>query len=529
MALLMTAWIVLTAPAASTAAEFRWTAAQGPATLEPQSPEALADPGVLGDVYETLIGRDSDLDLEPALATAWQAVTDLRWRVTLRRGVRFHDGAAFTADDVVASLERASARGGGLAEALAPVRRVRRVDDTTVDLYTQTPTPDLPQRLALIRILDDGWIARADPAMPANGTGPFRVDRFTPGGAVTLVANGDWWGRTIPADPLGTTAPPAPRLERATLIPAARPADRLRLLLEGKVDLALDLPPAVVPPLAATPGLRALVIGGTRTVMLGMDQRPPPLGAARGQGSPFRDRLLREAVLRAVDMTDIDQRLFANQATPAALIAGPMIAGVPAAADIRPAADPDRARALLAEAGVGPAGVSVTLDCPLGFFLNDGALCDAIATSLSEVGIHTAVATRLAENHFPRVLRGESRFFLTGYQPLTLDILDPLRALAACPPTDGSPKDGFGQANGAGYCDPSVDRLIRRLADEMIPARQSALAAEIVLKLRDDVVYVPLHQEPVIWGARADIGLRQRADGVLDLRWVSPAPVPQGR
>ncbi|HAQ01446.1 MAG TPA: ABC transporter substrate-binding protein, partial [Rhodospirillum rubrum] len=82
----MTAWIVLTAPAASTAAEFRWTAAQGPATLEPQSPEALADPGVLGDVYETLIGRDSDLDLEPALATAWQAVTDLRWRVTLRRG-----------------------------------------------------------------------------------------------------------------------------------------------------------------------------------------------------------------------------------------------------------------------------------------------------------------------------------------------------------------------------------------------------------------------------------------------------------
>ncbi|WP_242465248.1 ABC transporter substrate-binding protein, partial [Rhodospirillum rubrum] len=249
-ALLLAAWIALTAPAApAAAAEFRWTAAKGLATLEPQSLETLADPGALGGVYETLIGRGPDLDLEPALATAWQALTDLRWRFTLRKGVRFHDGAAFTADDVVASLERASARGGGLAEVLAPVRRVRRVDDATVDLYTQTPTPDLPQRLALVRIIDDGWIARADPATPANGTGPFRVDRFTPGGAVTLVANGDWWGRTIPATPLGTTVPPSPRLERATLIPAARPADRLRLLLEGKVDLALDLPPAVTPPL----------------------------------------------------------------------------------------------------------------------------------------------------------------------------------------------------------------------------------------------------------------------------------------
>lgn len=495
--------------------EFRWTAPASLPSLDPYSLPGLEDQGVLANVYEGLIKRRPDLTLEPGLAADWSPVTDTRWRFYLREKVQFHDGSPLTADDVVAALERAREAGSALATLLAPVRRVRRIDDKTVDVYTDGPVADLPERLVLVPIVDDAWLGKAGSRLAgqANGTGPFRVTGFSPGGVLTLESFAGWWDRA--------RVPQA--IARAVLYPAPRAEDRLQFLLENRVDLALDLLPQMVTTLERSPGVAPQVGIGARTLMLGLDQASRDLRNGRAQGNPFRDRRVREAMMRALDVPALLDQVMDGQGTPAALIAAPVLPGVPEGINLRPVPDLRRARALLAEAGLPEVGFAVTLDCPTGHYLRDAALCRGVADQLSEAGIRTTVQSLEPQAYFNRILTRQSSLFLLGWLPNTLEVTNPILNLAACPRevTPGqAPPPGPGALNLGGYCDAEVGRLAARLAATLHPPHRHALAAEVLLRLRDDVAYVPLFQPPVIWGRRATLQVLQRADGVLDLRFV---------
>src|ERR1043165_9930423 len=101
--------IVATALAIGTAVAdakpFRWASQGDPQTLDPHSQNELLTNAINGQMYETLVNRGPKLEIVPALATEWKQVDPLTWRFTLRKGVKFHDGTAFTADDVVFSFE----------------------------------------------------------------------------------------------------------------------------------------------------------------------------------------------------------------------------------------------------------------------------------------------------------------------------------------------------------------------------------------------------------------------------------------
>jgi peptide/nickel transport system substrate-binding protein len=493
------------------AAEFRWTAPSSLPHLDPQALPGSADLGVIGLVYEGLVGRAPDLSLTPALAEAWEPVTTTRWRFHLRRGVRFHDGSALTADDVVASLERAMKLSETQGNVLAPLYRIRRMDDVTVDIYTHDPVGDLPDRLTLAPIMDSVWSRQSNPRVQANGTGPFKVESFTPDGPLALVANGDWWG-----------GPPT-SVTRAVLYPAARSRDRLRFLLEDRVDLATDLDPDMVEPLGRTAGVVALTTPGTRVLMLGMNQSNDTLRQGKARGNPFKDRRVREAVARAIDTEALNTEILSGQATPAAVIAAPAINGFPQALNLPMAPNAQTARALLAQAGLGDAGFSITLDCPVGHYPRDTLLCGAIADDLTAVGIRTTVNGMPPETYFPHILKRESDFFLLGWMPGTLEIGNPIVNLTLCPPETKpgeAPPPGPGAMNLAGFCDREVDRLALRLTQAQHPSLRDAAAADALMRLRDTVAYVPLLVQPVIWGARDRIQARIRADGVVNPRNV---------
>src|SRR5213596_1054627 len=87
---------------------FRWASAGDPQTIDPHSQNELLTNAINGQMYETLVNRGKKLEIVPALATEWKEVDPLTWRFTLRKGVTFHDGTPFTADDVLFSVERAS-------------------------------------------------------------------------------------------------------------------------------------------------------------------------------------------------------------------------------------------------------------------------------------------------------------------------------------------------------------------------------------------------------------------------------------
>ena len=110
------------------------------AAMDPHSMTESNTIGFLNHVYEGLVRYNQDLEVEPALATSWEFVEPTRLRFTLRDGVTFHNGNPFTADDVVASLERASHEDSPVKSNIPSLASVEKVDDLTVDLVLRGPT-----------------------------------------------------------------------------------------------------------------------------------------------------------------------------------------------------------------------------------------------------------------------------------------------------------------------------------------------------------------------------------------------------
>ena len=158
-------------------------------------------------MYEGLVRYDADLKIEPALATEWEVLPNNIWRFKLRQGVKFHDGADFTADDVVMSLTRVSHPDSPLKGNLPAYKSATKVDDHTVDIELVGTYPLLLNDLTNIHMFDAGWLTEHNAELPtdvakkvegyptfnANGTGPFSVESRVPDSKTTLVVNDGWW------------------------------------------------------------------------------------------------------------------------------------------------------------------------------------------------------------------------------------------------------------------------------------------------------------------------------------------------
>ena len=126
--------VLLCAVSAADARPFRWANNLDAATLDPYARNVVFDLMIQENSYEPLARRKPDLSLEPALATEWKLVDPTTWRFTLRKGVKFHDGTPFTAEDVVFSYKRATGPGSVIGAWFATVKGVVKVDDFTVDI-----------------------------------------------------------------------------------------------------------------------------------------------------------------------------------------------------------------------------------------------------------------------------------------------------------------------------------------------------------------------------------------------------------
>src|SRR5512145_2404594 len=135
----------------------RFASAFDPNSLDPHSLALLYQTRVVAQIYEGLVNRDRNYRIEPALATAWTMTGPTTWRFSLRPDVKFHDGAPFTADDVVFSIERALARTSQRAAQLRGITGARKVDPLTVDILLEAADAVLPEKLYLVGIMSRGW------------------------------------------------------------------------------------------------------------------------------------------------------------------------------------------------------------------------------------------------------------------------------------------------------------------------------------------------------------------------------------
>jgi len=302
-----------------------------------------------------------------------------------------------------------------------------------------------------------------------------------------MTRNPTWWG-------LGQNPHNIDRVEHVVI------ADRergLTDLMAGKIDFLHDPPLDRLREIEAAPGLRLERAEEFRIVFLGMDQASSELRSSDVKDrNPFRDRRVRRAVYQAIDIDAIRDRIMHGLAVPTGTLIPPGSNGWSEELDRRLPYDPAAAKALLAEAGY-PDGFSVRLDCPEGRYVNDVAICRAVADMLGQVGIAVTVDAEPARQHFPKITERRTDFYMLGWFTATFDSQLNLVTLVR----------SDAQYGGTGYADPRVDGLIDAIGTELSSPVRDALIEQAWRAVRDDVVYVPLHRQVLVWAMREGLEL----------------------
>lgn len=506
------------AASAASAADFRWASTTDPQTMDPHAVNAAPVLSFLNNVYEGLVRRGQDMSIEPSLAVSWEPLTDENgWRFHLRKDVTYQDGAAFTAEDVKFSYERAADEASDVRSWFAPVTEFRMIDDFTVEFVTSAPNPLFPDSIANFMIMDSGWTTTNDAALPArdaenhatrnaNGTGPFMISDRDPGVSTTLVPFDGWW------DEAGHN------LTTATFTPIGNASTGLAALLSGEIDFIEPIPLQDVAQVEGRDGFQVIEGLETRVIMFGFGHNHDTLKFSDNvtDANPFTDPRVRLAVAHAIDVNTIDRVVMRGKIEPVSQLVPAGISGYSEANAARPAYDPDRAKALLAEAGY-PDGFSFGLKCTNDRYINDEALCRAAASMLAAVGMNAQLTTVPVRNYWEELRADDFDMYLLGWSPGTFDAEHPIRFLLHS--QDDAAK--LGSWNFGNYSNARVDALLPQIQEEIDPAVRQTLIDEIVDITQDETAYVPLYTQPLIWAAKDTVALTQRADNFFLLRWVT--------
>jgi len=509
--------VLLSSASLASAAELRWSSPTDPQTMDPHAVNSAPVLGFLNNVYEGLVRRNKDMVIEGSLAETWEPLGGDGWRFHLRQGVKFHDGADFTAEDVLFSYQRAASEASDVSSWFAPVKEVRIVDDYTVDFLTNAPDPIFPDSIANFMILDKGWAETNGAELPAkdtethatlntNGTGPFKLVAREPGVETVLEANDGWWDEVHH------------NLTKARFLPIANPATAVAGLLSGQVDLIEPVPVQDVERIDREDGLTLHRGTEARVIMLGFGHSHDTLKYSKEtkDKNPFQDVRVRTAVQKAINADALVDKIMRDNAEVASQLVSPQMKGYSEAASERIGYDPDGARALLTEAGY-PDGFSFGLQCPNDRYINDEALCKAMTALLTQAGMKAELNAMPVRNYWPELREGNFDMYLLGWSPGTFDAEHPVRFLV----TTKNDEKKLGSWNFGGYSNTHVDELLPQIQREIDPGKRQAMLDEVATIVRDDVVYVPLHVQPLLWGSKSNIDLTQRADNFLMLRWVT--------
>ncbi|MEX2197204.1 MAG: ABC transporter substrate-binding protein, partial [Burkholderiales bacterium] len=376
--LLAAALIALAAPLH--AATLKWGAQNDILTLDPHSQNHATTSAILQHTYEGLTRYSKTYGMEPCLATSWQQLSPTHLRFTLRKGVKFHDGSAFSADDVVFSYARVLQPQGTMQIYVSGVKEVKKVDEHTVDFLLSGPNPVLLRNIADFRIMSKSWSeknktqnvqdykAREEnhASRNANGTGPYLLKSWEPDKRVVFVANPNWWDKL------------QGNVTEILYTPIKADATRIAALLSGDVDMVTDLPVQDVTRLRGEAKLKVLDGHEVRTIFIGLDQHSAELKYSSVKGkNPFKDMRVRKALNVSVDREAIKRVTMRGLSIPAAIMVAPGVHGHTPDIDKAAALDVEGAKQLLAQAGY-PNGFDFGLDCPNNRYVNDEEICQAL-------------------------------------------------------------------------------------------------------------------------------------------------------
>ena len=509
-------------PGIADAKSFRWASSGDVTTQDPHGQDESFTKSINQMIYERLFQPGKDMSATPWLATGLKVVSPTKRVVSLRKGVKFQDGTAFTADDVVFSFERA-AKSNQFKTYAIPAGIAKKIDDYTVEFTTAAPNPIGHIYLSEVPIMSKSWATRNNALVPqdfsakevtfasrnAMGTGPFQLVSFDPGIKTVLRKNPNWWGLKDGRF--------ESNIDLIEYRPIGNAATRMAALQSGELDFILD--PAVqdIAKLKEDRNLKVWEGDETRIISIALDQARDELLFSDVKGkNPFKDKRVRMALYQAIDVNAIKISIMRGLATPTALATpSPIGEGIPAAMDKRFAFDPVAAKKLLAEAGY-PNGFGFTLHCPNDRYVNDEKICVALASMWARIGINTKVETMPKAQYFQRTPKKEFSACMQGWGNNNRDAMFTLKPLF-----HSLDDKGAGDTNYGNFKNAALDDLIDKAEVEMEPAKRQTLINQAVELVKNEVLVIPLHRQVIPWVSRANVSLIHRSDNKFTPLWVT--------
>lgn len=491
-------------------------------SLDPYTLNETTANAHLGHVYEGLTSRGKNLAIGPGLAESWEVLDNARkWRFKLRKGVKFHNGEDFTADDVIFSADRVRAQGSNFQTRVPKGAKFTKIDDHTLEIDLESPNPILIAQWDTWYIVSKKWAEANGSAAPtpaaattpshialnANGTGPFRIESHQAGVRTVFKPFPGYWGKV------------EHNLTEIIFTPIPNDATRVAALLAGDVDVIEPVPVQDIARVNQSDKARVMAGPELRTIFLGFDQIRDELLESNVKGkNPFKDVRVRQAFNMAIDKETIKSRVMRGLSTPSALMIAPELFAFSAAYQ-SPKFDPEGAKKLLADAGY-PNGFEVGMDCPNDRYVNDAQICQAAVGMLARIGVKVNLNAQPKAQYFAKVLKSggyKTSFYLLGWTPGTFDSHNVLHDIHGCR-ADGSPR---GESNLGGYCNKEVDALTDKILVESDTAKRNQMIKQAYDITTKEFAYVPLHQQALAWGVARDVTLTQRADNQVMLYWAT--------
>jgi peptide/nickel transport system substrate-binding protein len=482
------------------AAELRVGFSTDALTLDPANHRDRETETIIRNLHDGLLTRDSAMKVVPELAESWTALDPMTYEFKLRQGVTFHDGSPMTAEDVKFTFDRLVQEGAMEGQTsprqslLGPLKEVRIVDDRTVQMILSEPWPILPAMLPFQEVVSKAHVEKVGAngmADQVNGTGPFRLVDWRKGDSVIMERYDGYYGGAADIPPAGQAC-----VERVIFKVIPENASRVAALLAGDVHIIDALPTHSINQVDNNPGTHVMSVRGTRSSYIALNNQKPP----------FDDVRVRHAVAHALDRQLIVDRILAGNATLIDGILSPDAFGknteLPAYA-----VDPEKAKALLAEAGY-PEGIDVTLDA-------EGALKDtaeAIASLLTKAGIRTKVVVGESSQLVARYrTKGEpidGQMWLTSWGNGSLDPAD------IFVPTHRSADRG----NASGYANTELDALLDAANTELDQAKRAGLYHQAEAMVNRDLPMVYLWVAKELYGVSDKVtGWQPSADSRVNL------------
>jgi peptide/nickel transport system substrate-binding protein len=501
------------------AATFKWSSASDIPTMDIHSQNNALGNGVHAAFYESLVYYNSrSFKVEPVLATAWSLVSPTQMRLTLRQGVKFTDGSAFTADDAVFSINRAMSKQSNFGVYAQGIDKVVKINDSTIDLLLKGPNPVLLNQLTELRMMSKAWaeknksvevkdIKTKDETFAhrnAMGTGPFMVDSWQPDQKLVLKRNPNWWGKM------------EGNITEIVYSPIKTETTRAAALLSGEVDMVLDPSPQDLPRMRSNSALKVVDGAENRTIFLGMDQFRDELVGSNIKGkNPLKDVRVRKALYQAIDINTINRVTMRGLSQPTGGLVSPQVNGWAEGVHQRFPFDADAAKKLLADAGYKD-GFEVDFACPNNRYINDEEICQAVAVMWAKVGVKAKLRTQPLVSYFPMIQRYEASIYMLGWGVPTFDALYSLQSLTRSVGTGGDGNYNLGR-----YKNERMDYLVDRIKIETdLPVRNRLLTEGLQLQ-NDTVAHIPLHNQIIPWAMKKNIDLVHRADNRIDWRLVT--------